>query len=239
MSNIIEYKDIMAFHPGYYVAEIIEDMEISQDEFATRLGTTGKTVSKLVRGQINLSNDLAKKLSVMLGTSVEIWLNLQSTYEKKIIEIECEKDFDEQKSIARLIDYAYFVKLAGIPETKNIHEKVQNLCKYFMISDLRILREPDFLVNFRTGISTVEEKNIINSRAWIQTAMNISKEIVTKPFDAKNDFISSGTSWNDSSETRNLLSTHERNICGMWSCICTFTTSEKFRGKWCCKMGEC
>lgn len=185
MSNMIEYKEIMAFHPGYYVAEIIEDMEISQNEFATRLGTTGKTISKLVNGQTNLSNDLAKKLSVMLGTSVEMWLNLQNTYDQKMIEIECEKDFDEQKSIARLIDYTYFVKLAGIPNTRDIHEKVQNLCKYFMISDLRILREPDFLVNFRTGISNVEEKNIINSRAWLQTAINISKTINTKPFDAK------------------------------------------------------
>ena len=185
MSNIEEYNDIVAFHPGYYVAEIIEDMEISQNEFATRLGTTGKTISKLVNGQINLSNDLAKKLSVMLGTSLEMWLNLQSAYDRKIIEIECEKDFDEQKSIARLIDYAYFVKLEGIPNTKDIRERVQNLCKYFMISDLRILREPDFLVNFRTGISNVEEKNIINSRAWIQTAINRSKEIDTEPFNAK------------------------------------------------------
>ena len=185
MSNVIEYKDIMAFHPGYYVAEIIEDMEISQNEFATRLGTTGKNISKLVNGQINLSNELAKKLSVMLGTSLEMWLNLQKTYEQKLVEIECEKDFDEQESVARLIDYSYFVKFAGIPNTKHIREKVQNLCKYFMISDLRILREPDFLVNFRTGISNVEEKNIINSRAWIQTAINISKTIETKPFDAK------------------------------------------------------
>lgn len=185
MSNIIEYKDIMAFHPGYYVAEIIEDMEISQSEFATRVGTTGKTISKLVNGQINLSNDMAKKLSVMLGTSSEMWLNLQSTYDQKLIEIECEKDFDEQKSIARLIDYSYFVKNVGIPNTKDIYEKVQNLCQYFMISNLQILREPDFLVNFRTGISNIEEKNIINSRAWIQTAINISKTIDTKPFDAK------------------------------------------------------
>ena len=54
MSNIINYSDIMAFHPGYYVAEIVEDMGITQDEFATRLGTTGKTLSKLISGQINL-----------------------------------------------------------------------------------------------------------------------------------------------------------------------------------------
>ena len=38
MSNITEYKDIVAFHPGYYIADIIEDMEISQAEFAARLG---------------------------------------------------------------------------------------------------------------------------------------------------------------------------------------------------------
>ena len=26
MSNIMNYKEIMAFHPGYYIAEIIEDI---------------------------------------------------------------------------------------------------------------------------------------------------------------------------------------------------------------------
>ena len=62
MSNIEQYKEIVAFHPGYYIAEIIEDMGISQAEFAIRMGTTPKTVSTLVNGQINLSNDLAKKL---------------------------------------------------------------------------------------------------------------------------------------------------------------------------------
>ncbi len=42
MSNVVEYNDIMAFHPGYYIAEIIEDMGISQAEFAIRVGTTAK-----------------------------------------------------------------------------------------------------------------------------------------------------------------------------------------------------
>ena len=32
MSNTKEYKNEMAFHPGYYIAEIIEEMEISQAE---------------------------------------------------------------------------------------------------------------------------------------------------------------------------------------------------------------
>ena len=90
MSNITEYKDILAFHPGYYVAELIEEMDISQAEFATRLDTTPKTVSLLVNGQTDISNDLAKKLSVMTGTSVSLWLNLQSAFDQKILEIQSE-----------------------------------------------------------------------------------------------------------------------------------------------------
>lgn len=78
----------MAFHPGYYIADIIDDMEISQNEFAARMGTTAKTLSKLINGQANISNDLAKKLSVMLGTSVEVWQNLQNTYDQKLIEVQ-------------------------------------------------------------------------------------------------------------------------------------------------------
>ena len=88
MSNVKEYKDIVAFHPGYYIADIIDDMEISQNEFATRMGTTVETLSKLINGQANISNDLAKKLSVMLGTSVEVWQNLQNTYYQKLLEIQ-------------------------------------------------------------------------------------------------------------------------------------------------------
>ena len=52
------------------------------------MGTTAKTLSKLINGQANISNDLAKKLSIMLGTSVEVWQNLQNTYDQKLIEIQ-------------------------------------------------------------------------------------------------------------------------------------------------------
>lgn len=184
MSNINEYKDIIAFHPGYYIADIIEDMEISQAEFAARMGTTAKTLSQLLNGQANISNDLAKKLSVMMGTSVEVWLNLQNTYDQKLIEIQQSKDFDAQSEIIKQIDYKYFVKVAGLAVTRNTKEKVANLCKYFKVADLRIMLEPDFLVNFRASPSYNSEKNIINSRAWIQTAMNVSRNIETKPYNA-------------------------------------------------------
>ena len=185
MSNILKYNDIMAFHPGYYVAEIVEDMGVTQAEFAIRMGTTSKTLSQLVNGQINISNDLAQKLSTMLGTSIEFWLNLQTVFDEKTIEICKAKTINEQVEVMEVIDYAYFVNVVNLPAAKTIREKIENLCGFFKIADLRILKQDDFLVNFRSGITTVEEKNIINSRAWLQTALNMASEIKTGCFDAE------------------------------------------------------
>ena len=42
MSNYIEYNDKIAFHPGYYIKEIIEESGLSQKDFAKRLDTTPK-----------------------------------------------------------------------------------------------------------------------------------------------------------------------------------------------------
>lgn len=184
MSSIAEYKDVMAFHPGYYIADLIEDMGINQAEFAVRLGTTPKTVSLLVNGQTDLSNELAKKLSVMTGTSVSLWLNMQSTYDQKRLEIESEKDFDEQVEIAKQIDYTYFVENVDFPRTTDLRERVATYCRFFSVSDLRVFTKPDFLVNFRSGASMKTEKNIINARVWIQTAINLSKDMYAKPFSA-------------------------------------------------------
>ena len=87
MSCIKKYKDITAFHPGYYVEEAIQDMNISQGEFAKRLGVSERTLSLFINGQIDISYNLARRLSIVLGTSIKFWFNLQRIYNKKLLEI--------------------------------------------------------------------------------------------------------------------------------------------------------
>lgn len=85
--NEVMYRDLIAFHPGSYVEEIVEDLNITQKEFAHRLGTSAKTVSKLINGEESISKDIANKLSKLTGISIETWLNLQNSYDIKLIEI--------------------------------------------------------------------------------------------------------------------------------------------------------
>lgn len=82
MNNYIEYNDKIAFHPGYYIEEIIEDCGLTLEEFAMKLGVTDEKLSMLISGKQKVSVDIAEKLSKILGTSVDYWLNLQREYDK-------------------------------------------------------------------------------------------------------------------------------------------------------------
>ena len=99
MSSYVEYNDKIAFHPGYYIKEIIEDSGLTQEDFAKRLDTTPKNLSYLVRGEQSLSVDIAMKLSRMLGTSINYWLNLQQTYDTLIAEMDYQKEIKLEKEV--------------------------------------------------------------------------------------------------------------------------------------------
>ena len=86
-NKIFEYKDLIAFHPGQYVEELIEEYNVTQKEFAERLGISEMKLGKLVNGEESISNDIAQKLAKITDISIITWLNLQNAYDVKIAEI--------------------------------------------------------------------------------------------------------------------------------------------------------
>jgi addiction module antidote protein HigA len=86
-NKIVKYKDLIAFHPGQYVEELIEEYNLTQKEFAERLGISEMNLGKLVNGEESISNDIARKLAKITNISIITWLNLQNAYDVKIAEI--------------------------------------------------------------------------------------------------------------------------------------------------------
>ena len=85
--KIVEYKDAIAFHPGQYIGELIEDYQMSQNEFAEKLELSPTIISKLVNGEESISNNLAQKLEKLTNISMKTWINLQASYDRKVAEV--------------------------------------------------------------------------------------------------------------------------------------------------------
>ena len=82
--KIVEYKDLITFHPGQYIGELIKDYQMTQKEFADKLGISPKMIRKLVKGEQSISNEIAQKLEKLTNISMKTWLNLQNAYDVKM-----------------------------------------------------------------------------------------------------------------------------------------------------------
>lgn len=173
MSNYIEYNDRIAFHPGYYIKEIVDESGLTQADFAKRLDTTPKNLSLLVRGEQNLSIDIAVKLSRMVGTDLSYWLNLQKAYDTLIGEFKSEKELEKERLIMKKIDYKYFRDNFGLPDlSRKIDEQIRALRNFLKVSTLGILVKRDMAVNFRSTTGKLTEANIIKANTMVQIATN-------------------------------------------------------------------
>ncbi len=69
-------------HPGCILREeFLIPLGFSQTEFAGKIKTTFRTINEILNEKRSISPDMALRLARFLGTSEELWLNLQDKYD--------------------------------------------------------------------------------------------------------------------------------------------------------------
>lgn len=186
MSNYIEYKDTIAFHPGYYIKEIIDETGLTQEDFAKRLDTTPKNLSLLVRGEQSLSIDIAMKLSRMQGTSVGYWLNLQNSYDALIAEFKSDEELVEERRIFNYFEYRYFRENYGLPDlARKKDEQIKRVREFFNVATLSVLKKRDMAVSFRSATEEITEASTVKANAMVQIATNSALRTNAPKFNKK------------------------------------------------------
>jgi addiction module HigA family antidote len=71
----------VAIHPGEYLKETLDEIGVSQAEFARALGVSAMRVSHVVNGTRPVTAELALLFGKALGQSPEYWLNLQTAHD--------------------------------------------------------------------------------------------------------------------------------------------------------------
>ena len=83
-------------HPGEIWRDELEELGMSANAFAEALDGPANRISAILKGQRGVTADTALRLSRYLGTTPQVWLNLQKAFELRVAEIESGKDIDKR-----------------------------------------------------------------------------------------------------------------------------------------------
>src|SRR2546427_12640500 len=73
-----------AIHPGEILAEELAASGVTPTELACLLKVPANRITQIVQGKRSITGDTALRLGHWFGTSAQLWLNLQTSYDVRI-----------------------------------------------------------------------------------------------------------------------------------------------------------
>jgi len=171
--------------PGEIVARILEDREISLDDFAARVELSTREARGFVEGTRAVDEDLATRLADVVGASTSFWLRCERSYRE-----DRDRNFasyvdDEVKDWLKRLPLKDMSNLGWIKRYRSQIKQAEECFRFFGIMGLDDWKEEQTRllsgVNFRT--STAFSSDIGATSAWLRWAEGKAEDMACEPWD--------------------------------------------------------
>jgi HTH-type transcriptional regulator/antitoxin HigA len=173
-----ERRPVEVFPPGEFIREELEARGWTQDDLAEILGRPLRTVNEVITGKRSITPETAKGLGEALGTSAQLWMNLESAYRLSLAN-------SGQEVVARraaLYSQApvrTMIKRGWIESSNNIDVLEKRLLGFYMLTD--ITQKPQFCTYVaRKSASYCELTPLQN--AWLFRAYHLANAVSVTNF---------------------------------------------------------
>lgn len=183
--KIYRSKTFTAVPPGMTIKEVLEDHHMTQKELAARLGLSEKHISKLINGEVPLTQDVAIRLERVLDIEASFWNGLEAAYREAILKVEYENSIDEEINFAKPFGYAKLARLGIVPETKKAAEQVNNLQKFFEVASLKHVADEMIMPLIYENIKDMEPAKKSAIYTLVQITKGQSRFVEVNPYDAE------------------------------------------------------
>ena len=183
--KIYRSKTFTAVPPGMTIKEVLEDHHMTQKELAARLGLSEKHISKLINGEVPLTQDVAIRLERVLDIEASFWNGLEAAYREAILKVEYENSIDEEINFAKPFGYAKLARLGIVPETKKVAEQVNNLQKFFEVASLKNVANDMVMPLVYENIKDMKPAKKSAIYTLVQITKGQARFVEVNPYDAK------------------------------------------------------
>jgi HTH-type transcriptional regulator/antitoxin HigA len=169
--------------PGDTIADILDERGWTNASFAERLDVTPKHVSELVQGKASISADMAGRLSLVLGSTLEFWLTREAQYRAALERRSAAAALEAQASWLRELPLAWMVKQGWLERPGSKSEQVAACLSWFGVASVDAWRSVFAvpLAAWRASKRVKKEPGAV--AAWLRRAEVQAAELRCAPFD--------------------------------------------------------
>ena len=163
-----------AFLPGEFLAEELEARGWTQTEFAEILGRPYRLVNEIIAGKRGITPETARGLAAALGTSAELWLNLEASYQLAQVGDAGADLVARRAKLYELAPVKEMIRRGWLEPSNNIAVMEQRVTRFFEIA--RVADTPSFLAAARKS-TPYDATTLPEQVAWLYRARQMARTL--------------------------------------------------------------
>lgn len=187
MAAINQYFPQIVFHPGETLEEKLQEMGMGPKEFGIRTGKPEKTIFAIIKGESNITADMAVLFESVTKIPAHFWLNSQRAYDEFVARQKRNEMIALAVVWAKQFPLAAMIKNNWLPLCKTMEEKTLALLSFFGIStpeawDNYYINQ-ELKVAFSISLAHTKEPYAIS--AWLRKGEMQATELPTNSYSDK------------------------------------------------------
>lgn len=166
------------FPPGAILEDELEARGWSQTDLAAILGRPVKLVNELIGGRRAISPETAHGLAEALGTSAQLWMNLETRYQLAQAKGP-EGAVAQRAEVFQIAPVKEMQRRGWIEDTDDVEKLALSVCRFFEVS---ALEEISALPNAAKKSTSYAEDATPSQRAWIHYVRRLARSVQVDRF---------------------------------------------------------
>lgn len=183
MSKKYKYEPDFAVNPGDSLREAIQYLNMTQKDFAQRLGITEQSLDRIIKGDQPITHETALKLELVTEISAEFWNNLESQHQRQL-RIQAAREVEAKiAEWVRKFDTKELIRRCYIKAKDTVFDTALELLRFFNIGTIEAFdNQANSLV--ATARSTAAYKTEqIPAITYVQMGQREALQLEVAPFD--------------------------------------------------------
>ncbi len=181
--KLYEFTPDYAVIPGETLQETIEFLNMTQAEFAKRMGMTEQSLVRIIKGEQVISQDTAQKLELVTGVSCEFWMNLETQYQRQKQLIEDRKNAEVLQAWLKQFPMKEMVRREIIKPFTDVALQAREMMGLLRISSIETFDGAVERMNAMARGSAAYATNPVMAFTYVAIGQKAAEKITLEPFD--------------------------------------------------------